>query len=200
MGRAMFEVKGLRFRERPALSFSLRAGELVCLSGPSGSGKTQLLRALVDLDPNQGEITLNGAQRDTVPPPHWRRQVALLPAESRWWAATVAEHFAVIDEPRFDNLGFGRDVGGWQVERLSTGEKQRLALLRLLANRPEVLLLDEPTANLDAASRQRVEALVRDYLQETGASCLWVSHDQQQRERLCDRCMILNTDGQLEPS
>lgn len=194
----MFEVTELSIRNRPALSFSLRAGELVCLSGPSGSGKTGLLRALIDLDPHQGDASLDGTPRRSLPPTQWRRRVALLPCESQWWGATVGEHFATLDAVRFDSLGFDAAVCNWSVERLSSGEKQRLALLRLLANRPQVLLLDEPTANLDAANRQRVETLVREYLQENAAICLWVTHDAQQLERLCDRRMTLHADGSLE--
>jgi ABC-type iron transport system FetAB ATPase subunit len=194
----MFDVNGLCCRGRPALSFSLEAEELVCLSGPSGSGKTLLLRALVDLDINQGIVTLRGEARESLAPAQWRTRVALLPAESRWWAPTVAEHFSVLDEQQFGRLGLARDAGGWRIERLSSGEKQRLALLRLLANRPEVLLLDEPTANLDAANSRRVETLVRDYLKASGASCLWVSHDKRQLEHLCDRRMRMTAEGQLE--
>lgn len=194
----MFHVNALSLRDRPALTFSLQAGELVCLSGPSGSGKTQLLRALVDLDPNQGSVTLNGALRESLSPTQWRRRVALLTADSHWWEVTVAAHFTRLDAQQFDRLGLDRDVGDWHVERLSSGEKQRLALLRLLANRPEVLLLDEPTANLDDANRRRVEALVRDYLRETRGCCLWVSHDSQQLEQLCDRRMTMTSGGELE--
>ncbi len=186
---------------RPGLcpvSFSLKAGELVCLSGPSGSGKTLLLRALVDLDVNEGNVSLHGVLRESLPPQQWRRRVALLPAESRWWEATVEEHFTVLDSQQLRQLGFDQDVADWRVERLSSGEKQRLALLRLLANRPEVLLLDEPTANLDATSTQRVERLVKDYLHATGASCLWVSHDRQQIDRLCDRCFEMAATGLRE--
>jgi ABC-type iron transport system FetAB ATPase subunit len=170
----------------------------VCLSGPSGSGKTRLLRALVDLDPSQGSVALDGTRREALPPAQWRRRVAFLTADSHWWAVTVAEHFDLLDTQQFSRLGLDRDAGSWHIERLSSGEKQRLALLRLLANRPSVLLLDEPTANLDAANRERVEKLVRDYLRETAASCLWVSHDRQQLERLCDRRMTMTADGRLE--
>jgi UDP-glucose/iron transport system ATP-binding protein len=106
----------------------------------------------------------------------------------------------VLDEQQFGQLGLARETGGWRIERLSSGEKQRLALLRLLANRPEVLLLDEPTANLDAANSRRVETLVRDYLKANGASCLWVSHAQQQLEQLCDRRMSMTAEGRLEPA
>jgi ABC-type iron transport system FetAB ATPase subunit len=183
----MFDVSDLTRQGLPPISFSLNAGELACLSGPSGSGKTQLLRALVDLDPNQGSVSLHGVLRESVAPCQWRRSVALLPAESRWWEATVAEHFAVLDQQQLQQLGFDQDVADWRIERLSSGEKQRLALLRLLANRPEVLLLDEPTANLDPVNTQRVERLVRDYLLAEQATCLWVSHDKEQILRLCKR-------------
>lgn len=194
----MFDVSGLVRNDLPPVSFSLAPGELVCLTGPSGCGKTQLLRSLVDLDLNQGEVTLRGAPRVSVDPPQWRRRVGYLPAESRWWETTVAGHFSALDQERLRRLGFEGDVGGWRIERLSSGEKQRLALLRLLANRPQVLLLDEPTANLDAANTRRVEALVKDYLTETQAACLWVSHDREQIERLCDRHLDMTRDGLRE--
>lgn len=194
----MFDVSDLTRPGLPAVSFRLSEGELACLSGPSGSGKTQLLRALVDLDPNEGSVTLLGVRRESLPPQQWRRRVAFLPAESRWWAATVAEHFAVMDAEQLRRLGFDKDVAGWRVERLSSGEKQRLALLRLLANRPEVLLLDEPTANLDAGNIERVEKLVTDYVSTQRASCLWVSHDKPQITRLCGRCLEMADAGLRE--
>lgn len=195
----MFDVNGLRCRDRPALTFSLQAGELVCLSGPSGSGKTQLLRALADLDLSEGEVKLGGVLRQALPAVQWRRRVAFLPAESRWWAASVGEHFAALDRQQLGCLGLDAEAGNWCIERLSSGEKQRLALLRLLAGRPEVLLLDEPTANLDAANIEKVETLIAQYLQTTAAACLWVSHDRQQRERLGARCLRMTADGGLLP-
>jgi putative ABC transport system ATP-binding protein len=70
------------------------------------------------------------------------------------------------------------------ISRLSTGERQRLALARLLALRPQVLLLDEATANLDPSNRDRVEDLIQYYRREQGAAVLWVSHDPDQRRRL----------------
>jgi len=194
----MFDVSDLTRPGLPAVSFRLGEGELACLSGPSGSGKTRLLRALVDLDPSEGSVTLMGVRRESLPPQQWRRRVAFLPAESRWWAATVAEHFAVVDAKQLRRLGFDEDVAGWRVERLSSGEKQRLAMLRLLANRPEVLLLDEPTANLDAENIERVEKLVTDYVSTQRASCLWVSHDRRQITRLCERCLEMADAGLRE--
>lgn len=194
----MFDVSDLTRAGLPTVSFRLGEGELACLAGPSGSGKTRLLRALVDLDPSEGSVRLLGIRRESLSPQQWRRRVAFLPAESRWWAATVAEHFAVVDAEQLRRLGFDEDVAGWRVERLSSGEKQRLALLRLLANQPEVLLLDEPTANLDAENIERVEKLVTDYVSSKRASCLWVSHDKRQITRLCERCLEMADAGLRE--
>lgn len=193
---ALFDVQALNATALPATSFSLEAGELVCLSGPSGCGKTRLLRALADLDISTGDIRLNGVVREQYPPTQWRSQVAYLPAESRWWAATVGEHFPNVDTQAFAQLGFEADeVAGWQVERLSSGERQRLALLRVLVNRPAVLLLDEPTANLDEANTRQAEALVTDYLRAHTAGCLWVSHDAQQAGRIATRRLAMDAGG-----
>lgn len=179
------QVKGLSRSGLGEIFLELNAHRISCLSGPSGSGKTLLLRAIADLDVNQGQVWLNGRERNSFEANEWRRKVAYLPAESRWWAYTVAEHFPRMpSDKELARLGFGPDVGGWQVERLSSGERQRLSLLRLLANQPAVLLLDEPTANLDSANSEIVEALILSYLAGEDASCLWVTHDAAQARRL----------------
>jgi ABC-type iron transport system FetAB ATPase subunit len=85
------------------------------------------------------------------------------------------------------------------VIRLSSGEKQRLALLRLLANQPRVLLLDEPTANLDPENTRRVEAVIREYCRERAAAVVWVSHDREQAARVADRQFEV-ADGRLRVS
>jgi ABC-type multidrug transport system ATPase subunit len=191
----LFEVRRLSLAELTELSFSLAESELVCLSGPSGAGKTMMLRSLADLDVNSGLVYLQGVQREQIPPQQWRRRVAYLPAESRWWAETVGEHFLRLQPGVLAELGFEDDVMGWQAERLSSGERQRLALARLLGNQPRVLLLDEPTANLDPVNTKRVERLVRDYLRRQGAACLWVTHASDQIDRIADRVLHLDDKG-----
>ena len=174
------------------VDMDLDGGAIVLLSGPSGAGKSLLLRAIADLDPNAGEVFLDGAARSDMRPTEWRRRVGLLPAESGWWGERVSDHFPPpaggaaewLVPTLLSTLGFGTDVLDWEVLRLSTGERQRLALVRLLANGPEALLLDEATANLDPANRERAEALIMEYRDQHGAPVLWVSHDPDQRARL----------------
>lgn len=178
------------------LSLAVDAGECMCLAGPSGAGKTRLLRAIADLDPHDGEVFFEGRPSQRFPAPQWRRQVALLPAESHWWGDRVGEHFPPGDVPGLQVLNFGADVLNWPVSRLSSGERQRLALLRMLALTPRVLLLDEPTANLDPANIGRVEDLLTDYRRERGAALLWVSHDPAQIARVAHQVLRLDR-GQL---
>ncbi len=193
----LLQVVGVSSRTLAVSSLELEAGECVALSGPSGAGKSQLLRAIADLDPHQGEVLLEGQSAESFVPGEWRRQVGLLPAESQWWAERIGDHFAAPDEEALAALGFDAGVMQWQVARCSTGERQRLALLRLLGNRPRVLLLDEPTASLDPASVRRVEALVERYRREQQSAVLWVSHDPEQIQRVAGRHLLMH-DGSLE--
>ncbi len=176
--------KGIKTHGIGPLDLEIPEGACICLSGASGSGKSLTLRALADLDPHEGEVALNGNKAADISGPEWRRWVGLLPAESHWWRDTVGEHFQEVDEALLARVGFSRDVMQWQISRLSTGERQRLALLRLLGNRPRALLLDEPTASLDRENISRVEDLINEYRQQHGAAVLWVSHDPEQIARV----------------
>jgi len=194
------EIKKLTFRDRGPYSLTIDGGECVGLQGASGSGKTLFLRAVADIDPHGGSLHLDQMTCAEVPAPEWRKSVALLPAESSWWQDSVEEHFqdfSTLPSNNLRQLGFDIEVGGWQVSRLSTGEKQRLAILRLLENQPHALLLDEPTASLDAANISKVEQLLLDYGRTNNAPLLWVSHDPEQLARVADRRLFIHTDGSL---
>ncbi len=185
-------------RGRGPYSLHIAPGECISLRGDSGSGKSLLLRAIADLDPHDGQVLLDGVACAQFTAPQWRKQVALLPAESHWWKDEVGAHFSGEECPWFETLGFSAETMHWQVSRLSSGEKQRLALARILMNNPRALLLDEPTASLDADNAAAVETLIGEYRRDTGAAVLWVSHDARQAARVGDRHLQLSTTTLIE--
>ncbi len=178
----MLTIRNLTLNTGVAVDLALSPGQRVALSGPSGCGKTCLLRIIADLDPHHAEIRLHNIDQQTIPAPEWRRKVAYLPAESGWWDELLGAHFPQPEAALFEALGFSLNWLEKPVDRLSTGERQRFALLRLLHQQPEVLLLDEPTANLDNENTQRVETLLTQYRQQHAAMLLWVSHDVAQQQ------------------
>lgn len=186
------DVLALTFTNAPEITFSVSGGECVVIAGPSGSGKSRLLRAIADLDPGPadqaGVIKLDDIDHLSYGGAEWRRQVAYLAAESQWWFDDVASHFP--EPPSVEDLqalGLSATLLQRPVSRLSTGERQRLALLRLLAGKPRVLLLDEPTAALDPRSTRAVERLVMEYRDHHRAAVIWVSHDIDQAKRIASR-------------
>lgn len=180
------------------IDLDLPAGRCATISGPSGSGKTRLMRALADLEPSQGQVCLNEQEKATFSGPQWRQKVGLLLAESGWWHERVGEHFPDLEAELFDRLEIERAAIDWEVSRLSSGERQRLSLIRLLCNHPQVLLLDEPTANLDQANTAKVEALIEYWREQHGVAVLWVSHDPQQRQRVGSQDWLIESGVLIE--
>ncbi len=192
------------------VSFSLRPGERVALLGLNGTGKTTLLRSVVGLVPHAGTIEVNGARVEPRSHRAVREQVGFLfnvPEDQLLFPS-------VLDDVSFGmrRQGLGRseahdqagalleqlgiaDLAGRQVYDLSHGQKLRVALAGVLAVRPSVLLLDEPTAGLDPPGRlQLVDLLLR---QE--AAVLVATHNLTFVERLCDRHLMLEQ-GRLAAS
>src|SRR5512140_329166 len=108
----MLTVSGLK-RLHISVSFDLQDGDCVALQGPSGVGKSLLLRAIADLDPNEGTVKLDGVLRETMPAPVWRSKVTYVAAEPGWWADTVRQHFREWGEAvsLVAELGLPRDCG-----------------------------------------------------------------------------------------
>jgi ABC-type iron transport system FetAB ATPase subunit len=185
--------------QRPGLqaaSFEVAPGHTLCIHGASGSGKTLLLRAIADLDPNRGQVSLDGLARADMAAHAWRRQVMYLPPEPHWWADRVAPHASHWPDTLLHALGFDTTVLDWEIRRLSSGERQRLALIRVLARSPRALLLDEPTANLDPDNSLAAERLIADHRRQHRLPIVWVSHDPAQRARVADRTMEM-VEGRL---
>ena len=193
----MLQIENLSVPGLRPVSFSVAARECVVLQGPSGAGKTLLLRAIADLDPNSGNVSLNGMDRNVMPAPAWRQRVGYLSAEPGWWADRIGEHFGDWEGavPLVVRLGLSADAGEWAVSRASTGERARLALIRALVAVPQVLLLDEPTAALDATAVAAVEALIAERI-AGGLSAIWVTHDAAQAARVAKRKLSVDA-GEL---
>lgn len=197
MHSALLAVRGLTRPGLEPVSFALQGGEAIHISGASGAGKTLLLRAVADLDPSDGEVRLDGVERAELSPPAWRRAVRYVAAEPAWWTDVVAEHFSAPRDARERAADLGLEAGVFDkaVAGLSTGERQRLALLRALENEPKVLLLDEPTAALDAESTRSVAELLERALHGR-AGLVVVAHDPYLADRLGGQRFKM-TDGRL---
>ena len=156
MPEPLLKAQSLCFLGLGPFNLELQPGERISLSGPSGSGKSQLLRALTDLIPYTGVLQVKGRPAHELPPQELRRLIGLLPAETAWWHEQVAPHFTRLQPATLAQVKLPSEAAGWPVARLSTGEKQRLALLRLLENRPQALLLDEPTSSVDSKNELEI--------------------------------------------
>lgn len=195
----MLRVEGLTRLGLGPFNFQVDDGQCLAITGPSGAGKSVLLRAIADLDPNSGRISTGSRERDAISAPEWRRAVALVPAESGWWEDNVAAHFPEPDSvvAQLPELGLPKEAMGWDVARLSSGERHRLAILRALTTGPEALLLDEPTAALDRETTSLVEDLIREKM-SLGTTVLLVTHDTEQPARIGANVMRLEN-GRLGP-
>ena len=197
----MLQVEELHRPGLGPISFQIDDGECLALTGPSGAGRSLLLRALADLDPNQGRVTVDGRGREDMPATEWRCLVTYLPAESGWWRDRVGDHMADPSAARalLGRLGFADPdaIMDSPVARLSSGERQRAALVRALLRAARVLLLDEPTSALDVDSCARVEEVLGERLAK-GTAVLLVSHDPEQIARMSARGLRLEK-GRLVP-
>jgi phosphate-transporting ATPase len=151
------------------------------------------MRAIADLDPNEGQVFLGDTLREAFSGPAWRRQVVYVPAESGWWSERVVDHFPDwhAAQSLAQALLLPSAAREWSVQQLSTGERQRLALVRALVLQPRVLLLDEPTSGLDPAAAGAVEQILRERASR-GVGVLWVTHDASQARRVARRCLYLD--------
>jgi putative ABC transport system ATP-binding protein len=195
------------------IALSVVAGEIVDVVGLSGCGKTTLLRALARLLPGAtGTLALGGVSAQEISPHQWRAAVALLPQKPAMVDGSVRENLLLpwtlkvrADQvpPRdqdlrqeLDGLHLGDVALERDTDRLSVGQQARVALLRVLLTKPQVLLLDEPDANLDDASAAQVTAATAAFA-AAGGAVVRVRH--QRSDELASRRLAM-CDGRLQPA
>ncbi len=213
---ALLEVRSLVKRFDPSkaavddVTLSVSQAEIVCLLGPSGCGKTTLLRSIAGLEvPDHGTVSFDG------------RDLAKVPPHKRDFGMMFQDFALFPHKSVFDNIAFGLqmhhetserirsrvhemlelvDLVGYDerdIERLSGGEQQRVALARVLAPRPRLLMLDEPLGALDRALRERLMLELRRILKNVGVTAIYVTHDQTEAFAVADRVAVMNQ-GHIE--
>ncbi|QVQ28388.1 ABC transporter ATP-binding protein [Achromobacter deleyi] len=197
--RPLLRLRGLYSERLAPVSLDLAAGECAAIVGASGSGKSLLLRQVADLDPGHGEAELDGRRRSAMRGFEWRRHVVYCQAEAGWWDDHVGAHFTdrAAALAVMGRLGLAEARLDALVHELSTGERQRMGLVRALVQAPRVLLLDEPTAALDRAATDLVEQELLRVL-AGGAAILLVTHSPEQAARLARRSWRMDQ-GSMEP-
>lgn len=192
------------------LSLTIKEGEFLTLLGPSGCGKTTILRMIAGFEqPSKGKILLDGTDLTSLPPN--RRDLNL-----------VFQHYALFPHMTVeDNIAFGLKMKKMPVKeqrdriqeavamtqltalvkryphQLSGGQQQRVAIARAIANKPKVLLLDEPLGALDLQLRKNLQSELKQLQRSLGITFVYVTHDQEEAMMLSDRIVIMNS-GQVE--
>ncbi len=209
------ELKGInkyfgKFKASDDINFGIEKGKLAALLGPSGSGKTTILRMIAGLEAvDSGEIWIDGKIVNDEP-------------ASKRGIGFVFQNYALFRYMTvYDNIAFGLSVNHWKKEnirnrvqelielvglqgmekrypnQLSGGQRQRVAFARALAPNPELLLLDEPFAAIDAKVRQELRSWLREMINKVGITSIFVTHDQDEAIEVADEILITNH-GRLE--
>ncbi|MDY6776049.1 MAG: ATP-binding cassette domain-containing protein [Halobacteria archaeon] len=194
-----------------SVSVSVEEGEFLGVVGPSGAGKSSLLRLFNRLDePTRGTVLVDGVDYREIPPRELRRRVGLVLQSPALVEGTVYDNVTMgrrLRDEEFDDEEVGsllERVGleGYserEVSNLSGGEAQRVSIARTVFNKPEVILLDEPTSSLDSRAEEAVEEVVLRLRETEGMTGVVVTHDKSQARRLCDTAVRLR-DGRVTRS
>ena len=192
------------------VNLAIEPGEFFAFLGPSGCGKTTLLRLIAGFNQaDTGRVAIGGKDISALPP--WKRDVGMVfQSYALWPHMTVRKNVAFGLEERgvaraeierrvstaLDLVGLGH-LGDRRPSQLSGGQQQRVAVARTVAVEPKVLLLDEPLSNLDAKMRVQVRRELRDLQQRLGLTTIFVTHDQEEANTICDRIAVMN-DGTVQ--
>lgn len=198
------------FHASDDVSFGIEQGHMAALLGPSGSGKTTILRMIAGLDvPDSGDIIINGTRVNDIP-------------GSKRGIGFVFQNYALFRYMTVaDNIAFGlqvqkkgkaeikerveellelismQDLGKRYPHQLSGGQRQRVAFARALAPNPQLLLLDEPFAAIDAKVRRELRTWLKEMIERVGVTSIFVTHDQEEAMEVADTVIVTNR-GRVE--
>jgi iron(III) transport system ATP-binding protein len=187
------------------INLHIRPGEFFAFLGPSGCGKTTLLRLIAGFNQaDGGEVLVGGRDVSHLPP--WKRDVGMVfQSYALWPHMTVKRNVAFgLEERKLPQAEIDRRVtaalelvglahlADRRPSQLSGGQQQRVAVARTIAIEPKVLLLDEPLSNLDAKMRVQVRRELRDLQRRLGLTTIFVTHDQEEANTICDRIAVMN--------
>ena len=198
------------FQASKDVSFGIEKGHLAALLGPSGSGKTTILRMIAGLDrPDSGDILIDGARVNDLPGS--KRGIGFVFQNYALFRyMTVAENIAFglkvqkrskeeirSTVERLLELISMKDLGKRYPNQLSGGQRQRVAFARALAPDPQLLLLDEPFAAIDAKVRRELRTWLKEMIERVGVTSIFVTHDQEEAMEVAD-LVILTNQGRVE--
>lgn len=202
----MFKLDQVRYRDIISVDdLTISSNETTCIVGESGSGKTTFLKLLNHMvNYNQGTITYRGEDLKNLDPINLRREVILLPQTPVIFPGTVRDNLLIglafsgrkpvddnrlLEEMKYAGLDKRLDE---EAEPLSGGEKQRLALIRVILMEPNVLLLDEPTSALDEGTELSIIEYINNYLKAKDKTLIMVTHSRELAKSMGDRMVNVN--------
>lgn len=191
------------------ISFQVEKGDFISIVGASGSGKSTLLKLISHLiSPTSGEILYRGKDMMSYDPVLLRREISYCVQSGGLFGRTVEDNLSFPYEVRglamdraavlsmLARFGLAADVLKEENKNLSGGEKQRVALVRTLLLKPEVVSLDEVTSALDVENTRMVEGIVTE-LNESGTTILWITHSPEQSRKLANKLLTVEN-GQIK--
>lgn len=201
----MFKLKNVKFKEILDIAeLDIAEHRVTCIVGKSGGGKTTLLKMLNNLiTADEGTIQYKGKNIGEYNPIALRREVIMLPQNPVMFAGNIRDNFEktllFTEKPYADDQAYKSLLGkvglnqelNYDTKNLSGGEKQRIALARVLLLKPEILLLDEPSSALDDETEDFIISMVVNYTRENGGTLIMVTHSRSIAEKYADVIITL---------
>ena len=203
----MFKLKDVKFKDiLNVKDIELEEKMITAILGSSGGGKTTFLKLLNNMiTADQGMIKYKGGEIESYDPVKLRREVVMLPQDPKIFKGTIKENFELTEEiagnkaskklnynELLNKVSLTQNIDDF-ADNLSGGEKQRLALARVMLLEPKVLLLDEPSSSLDKITEEKIINMVVDYAKENNRTLIMVTHSPEIAEKFADK--IINIEN-----